>query len=230
MRVRSVTLGTNLSYPIDGGGFSSFGAFQARARTLFGEAGLEVQTVRLATQPFPEVPGIERPEHVVSFARELEALCQDHGLDFCSIGTVDATRPGADLCYLDALPDVIHETHNTFASALIAGHDSGINLAATRRAAQVIYDVARVEANGFGNLRFAVLANCGPGSPFFPASYHRGQGTGFAVATEAADLAVSSFAQAKTLDQAQENLRTAVEATARTIEGVCYALEGEFGL
>ena len=56
-----------------------------------------------------------------------------------------------------------------------------------------------------------------------------GKGTGFAVATESADLAVSSFMRASTVGQAQENLRMAVEEAARIIEDVCRVLEGEFG-
>lgn len=229
MRVRSVTIGTSLSYPIEEGRFRALGAFQARARTLFEEAGLEVQTVRLATQPFPEIVARGGPESTVPFARELEALCRKHGLDFCSIGTVAAAEPEADLRYVDVIPEVIRQTESTFTSVLVADQRTGINLAAIRRAAQVIHDIARVEANGFGNLRLAILANCGPGSPFFPAAYHRGVDTSFAVATESADLAVDSFAGAATLQEARENLRAAVEGATRTIEGVCRTLEGEFG-
>jgi uncharacterized protein (UPF0210 family) len=229
MRVRSVTIGTDLSYPIEEERFQALGAFQARARTLFEEAGLEVQTVRLATQPFPEIVAQDGPESAVLFARELEALCQKHGLDYCSIGTVAAAEPEADLRYVDVIPEVIRQTESAFASVLVADQRTGINLAAIRRAAQVIHDVARVEANGFGNLRLAILANCGPGSPFFPAAYHRGADTSFAVATESADLAVDSFAGAATLQEAQENLRAAVEGATRTIEGACRTLEGEFG-
>jgi len=224
-----------VSYPLEPGRFQAFGQFQARARALFEDAGLEVQTVRLATQPFPEILRDAGPAAAVPFARELEGLCQAHGIDICSIGTVVAARPGNEdedkdgLAYVDVIPEVIPRTEMVFASALVASAASGVNLAAIRRAAQAIADVAHSTPRGFGNLRFAVLANCGPGSPFFPAAFHRGPGLAFSIATEAADLAVDAFARATTLEEARTSLRAAVEGAAQAIEGVCRALEAEFG-
>jgi hypothetical protein len=133
------------------------------------------------------------------------------------------------MAYIDAIPEVIGETENAFVSVLVAERDRGINLEAIRHAAEVIAQVSTVEPSGFGNLRLAVLANCPPGSPFFPASYHSGGAMSFAVATEAADLAVESFERAKTLDQARQYLRQAVEGEAGRIEGVCRELEAETG-
>jgi len=228
MRIRSVTIGTNVSYPLNGGGFRALGQFATRARASFEDAGLELQTVRLVTQPFPEVLRDEGPDGAVPFARELEGLCQAHDIDYCSIGTVVATMPEADLAYVDIIPAVIRETEVAFASALVAAPGSGINLAAIAGAAEAIADIARTTPNGFGNLRFAVLANCEPGSPFFPASFHRGPGPAFSVATEAADLVVDAFAGAATLGEAHENLRIAVEEATRAIESVCQKLESEF--
>jgi uncharacterized protein (UPF0210 family) len=234
MRIRSATIGTNVSYPLDRSRFRAFGRFQARARALFEDAGLEVQTVRLATQPFPEVLRDAGPAGAVPFARELEGLCRAHGIDYCSIGTVVAARPGNEdesgLAHIDVIPEVIRRTEMVFASTLVASAASGVNLVATRRAAQAIADVAHSTPQGFGNLRFAVLANCGPGSPFFPAAFHQGPGPAFSIATEAADLAVDAFARATTLEEARTNLRAAVEGAAQAIEGVCCALEAEFGL
>ena len=230
MRIRSVTIGTNASYPIAQSPFRTFEQFQVRARTLFADAGLEVQTVRLATQPFPEILRDRGPASAAAFARDLEALCQEHGIDYCSIGTVAATCPEADLNYIRAIPAVLRGTEMAFASALVASPASGIHLGAIARAAEIIAEIAHSTPNGFGNLRFAVLANCEPGSPFFPAAFHRGPGPTFSIATEAADLAVESFAGASTLEQARQTLRNAVEARARVIEGICHTLEEAFDL
>jgi hypothetical protein len=230
MRIRSITIGTNVNYPVEVSHFRTFDRFQARARALFERAGLEVQTVRLATQPFPEILRDEGPADMVPLAQELEALCQAHGIDYCSIGTLVATHPGAELAYADAIPAMIRQTEAAFTSMLVASRTEGINLAATRRAAQIVADVAHSTAEGFGNLRFAVLANCEPGSPFFPAAFHRGSDTTFSIATEAADLAVDSFTQAGTLAEAGQNLRQAVEGASETMEGICRSLEAEFDL
>jgi uncharacterized protein (UPF0210 family) len=197
---------------------------------VFEEAGLEVQTIRLAAQPYPEVLGAAGPQGAAEYARQLEALCVDCGIDFCSIGTVPVSGPGADAAYIDAIPQVIRETDNVFASVQVAERGKGISLEAIRHAAQTIATVSTVEPSGFGNLRLAVLANCPPGSPFFPASYHGGGDTSFAVATEAADLAVESFGRARTLGEARQNLLRAVEEQASRIELVCRRLEQETGV
>jgi len=229
MRIRSVTIGANVSYPVEAGPFRAFGQFATQARALFEGAGLEVQTVRLATQPFPEVLRNEGPSGALPFARELESLCQAYGIDYCSIGTVVVTRPEDNLAYINVIPAVIQQTGMAFASALVASPAAGINLSAVASAAKAIAAIAHSTPDGFGNLRFAVLANCGPGSPFFPAAFHQGPGPAFSIATEAADLAVDAFAPATTLEEAGQNLRTAVEEAAQVIEGVCHTLEAEFG-
>ena len=135
MRIRSVTIGANVSYPLEADSFHSFGEFAALARTLFENAGLELQTVRLATQPFPQILQGQGPDSAVPFAQELERLCQAHGVDYCSIGTVVATREEDVLPYVDVIPAVIRQTEMAFASALVASPVSGINLAAIASAA-----------------------------------------------------------------------------------------------
>lgn len=229
MRIRSVTLGTDVTYPLDTDCFGAFGAFQQEARARFAGAGLEVQTVRLATQPFPDVLRDEGLGAAASFARALEAVCEAHGIDYCSIGPVVATRETADLSFIGAIPDVIRTTEAAFASVLVAEGEAGINLEAVRRSAEIVKEIAHATTDGFGNLRLAILSNCEPGSPFFPVSYHGGGPTRFAIATEAADLAVEAFSGAGTLEEAATALRASIERVARTIAGVCEGLEGDFG-
>jgi uncharacterized protein (UPF0210 family) len=229
VRIRSVTIGTNVNYPVDDGPFERFGAFGRQARAGFDEVGLEVQTVRLAAQPFPTVLRGHGPAEVAPFARALEAVCQAHGIDYCSIGPVVTLEQGADLAYIDAIPDVIRTTQSAFASVLVTSRDSGISLEGIGRAAEAVVEIAHSTPDGFGNLRLAVLANCEPGSPFFPVSYHRGQETRFSIATEAADLAVAAFSKAATLQEARMNLQQAIEKQARAIEGVCRRLADDSG-
>lgn len=221
MRIRSVTIGADVTYPLIPSRFRVYDRFQKLARDRFQEAGLDVQTIRLATQPFPQVLCKLGARDAVAFAQQLEAGCRDHGVDYCSIGPVVATHPGVDLSFIDVIPRVIQHTEAVFASVLPATRRHGIHLAAIQRSAQAILNIALVEPNGFGNLRFAVLANCGPGSPFFPAAYHGARDESFTIATESADLAVGAFAAAATLDEARQRLRQAIEGAARVIEGVC---------
>lgn len=230
MRIRSVTIGTNLGYPVREEHLASLDTFPARARALFAEAGFEVQTVRLASQPFPEVVASSGPSAAVQYACQLEQRCRAIGIDYCSLGAVQAVEQDADLRYIDVIPEIIRQTESAFVSVLVADRQGGIHLEAIQRAAEAISQVAGLEKDGFGNLRLAVLANCGPGSPFFPASYHRGEGTAFSIATESADLAVEAFEGASGVAQARERLLLAVERTAHAIEDVSAELAAESGL
>jgi hypothetical protein len=143
---------------------------------------------------------------------------------------VVTTERGVQLGYIDAIPDVIRATESAFGSVLVAERDAGISLRGIEKAAKVVVEIAHSTPDGFGNLRLAVLANCEPGSPFFPVSYHRGPGARFSIATEAADLAVEAFGQAGNLEEARTNLEQAVEEKARIIEDICGGLEDDFGL
>ena len=125
MRIRSVTLGVDASYPWNPDRFPVFGAFQQQARARFVEAGLDVQTVRLATQPFPEVLREAGPTAAAPLAQSLEEACATHGIDYCSIGPVIATAPDSDLSFIDSIPDVIRSTEATFASVLVAEQGAG---------------------------------------------------------------------------------------------------------
>jgi uncharacterized protein (UPF0210 family) len=229
VRIRSITVGTNVSYALDPDPFRAMDAFQGNARVGFKEAGLELQTVRLATQPFPAILRQYGPSAAAPFAAQLEHLCRRHGIDYCAIGPAASGNLEDELPYIDAIPEVIGRTEMVFASVLVTLRGAGIYLEAIQRAAQVIRDVAYSEPSGFGNLRLAILANCAPGSPFFPAAFHHGPNTTFSVATEAADLAVDAFSRATTLAEARHNLIALVEERAAVIRSVCIGLEQSSG-
>jgi hypothetical protein len=88
----------------------------------------------------------------------------------------------------------------------MADKKNGISMRAINACAGIIQKASTITADGFGNLRFAALANVCAGAPFFPAAYHNSDEPAFAIATEAADLAVSAFANAKTIDDGRQAL------------------------
>jgi hypothetical protein len=69
----------------------------------------------------------------------------------------------------------------------------------------------------------------GPHAPFFPAAYHDGGSPALAIATESADLAVTAFSAAGSLEQAQARLVSAVEESARQIADSVGPLAEEVG-
>jgi hypothetical protein len=95
--------------------------------------------------------------------------------------------------------------------------------------AQVIHRTAPLSPDGFTNLRFAALANVPPGSPFLPAAYHAGDGPAFALATEAADLAVEAFSGATSLQAARASLVDLIETHAQKLSRVGEELAAQAG-
>ncbi len=211
MKIRSVTAFIHLNWPFDEGSIAWVGRFLNDARLRLIDTGFEVQTVRLATPPFLDVIGDPDPKILLEFARTLEELAGKHAIDYVSIGPVVATTPLALLMPIHALPELIAETEKVFSGVLFAADNSGINLAAALAFAQTVSEVAKTTPNGFGNLRLAALANVPPGVPFFPAAYHQQGPPCFAIATEAADLALHALNQTPSLRQAQKRLVNAIE-------------------
>ena len=226
MKIRSITALVDAAYPLAAGPIAEAGKRLSAARRAFTEAGWEVQTVRLATQPYPDVLGEAGPGKTPDLAKDLEALAFANGIDYVSIGPARLTHPAA---YSEALPDALGGTQAVFAAIEIAHPDSGVHLPAVRRAANVIRRVSALTEDGFTNLRLAALANVGPGAPFFPAAYHDGGPMRLAIATESADLVLTAFDQADSLTGARESLIAAVEAESGRIEAIIRKLGVAFG-
>jgi len=224
MKIRSITYFIDTGWPLDSDALRRAGAFLKAAKPAFESAGYEVQTARLATIPFSIMLPVFDPALLLRLARELEQATGDLGFAYLSLGPA---MP-ADLNAFAAIPAALAETQNTFFSGMITTPGKEIYLPAVRAAAQVMHQAAPLSPDGFTNLRFAALANVPPGSPFFPAAYHIGVSSSFAIATEAADLAVQAFSEAETLGLAREKLRSAMEQHAAALSRVAAKLEPEF--
>jgi uncharacterized protein (UPF0210 family) len=195
-------------------------------RSALEAAGYEVQTTRLATPPPSEGSHPVPPEDRTEFAQRLEAEAFVHGFDYAAIGPALPEEPQG----FEVIPDILAATENVFTSALIADAETGLSLFAAREAAEAIVRNATVSEDGFTNLRFAALANVPAGTPFFPAAYHQGGSPAFALATEAAEVAVDALRDIPSLSTGRRRLVSMVEAhataMARTVEPI--ALDHEF--
>ena len=170
--------------------------------------GYEVQTTRLATVPFPQLMGGKALDVLPTATQELQLLLEQIAVDYASLGPASPKQPRS----YEVIPEAIAASKNVFfGAALTDSRLRLIDLDAVRLSAHVIVQCASLEANGFANLRFAALANVPPGSPFFPAAYHGAGGPTFAIATEAADLAVEAFSQARTVAEGQAWLTGAIQ-------------------
>ena len=214
MKIRSITYLCNPKYPLDERVVRAAGEFLSKAKAAYEAGGFEVQTTRLATVPFPKLTASR--EDLPKMARALEGLMPEAGIAHASLGPALPERPQS----YASIPDAIAATENVFFGGIMADKTRGIDLAAVRACAKVIVDSAPLDPNGFANLRFAALANVPPGAPFFPAAYHAGDAPAFALATEAADLAVEAFTGAASVDEARNALIAGIEKNGKALAGI----------
>ena len=202
MKIRSITYFCSPKYPLEEKVIQAAAEFLAKAKSAYEAAGYEVQTVRLATSPFPKLLGEKQFNDLPKLAEQLEKLMPQIGVGHLSLGPALIESPRS----YEVIPEAIAASQNIFFGGMMADKKIGISLAAIKACANVIVRSAPIDPNGFANLRFAALANVKAGAPFFPAAYHRGNQPAFAIATEAADLAVSAFSKSKTLEDGRQNL------------------------
>jgi uncharacterized protein (UPF0210 family) len=226
VKIRSITCFIDPFYPLNEQRLKLAGDFLQLARPSFTDSGYEVQSARLATVPFPNLLPEHRVSELARLAQELETTAASLGYAYISLGPALTERPESYAC----IPDALAATQNAFFSGFLTTPEKEVSLPAVRQCGDVIQRAGCVSPDGFANLRFAALANVPPGSPFFPAAYHRGSDPTFALATEAADLAVAAFTQASSLEQARRNLMEAMETHARKLIKAADQLERQSGL
>ena len=223
MKIRSITYFFNPCWPLNEQKFNSAGRFLAEAKSAFEAAGYEVQTMRLATVPFPQLLD-NHIEETPRLAEAIESLMSSIGVEYVALGPASPNMPGS----YEIIPEAIAHTQNVFFSGVMADKQHGISLEAVRACAEVIVKCAPLTPDGFANLRFAALANVPAGAPFFPAAYHQGDQPAFAIATEAADLAVEAFKGQGSLEAGRRNLVGALERHGQALAAIAEKLSIQF--
>lgn len=213
MKIRSITYFCNPKYPLDEKVLHQAGAFLSKAKSVYESAGYEVQTVRLATVPFPQLLGEENIGALPELTGRIADIAQGLGIGYVSLGPALPEMPRS----YEVIPDAIFVSKSIFFGGVMANKERGIDLAALRACANVIVKCAPLEQNGFANLQFAALANVNAGAPFLPAAYHDNDESAFAIATESADLAVSAFENARALEEGRNNLIQEIERHGKAI-------------
>ncbi|HPX94901.1 MAG TPA: DUF711 family protein [Brevefilum fermentans] len=223
MRIRSITCFVHPRWPVSELVFQKAGLFARMAKQSFENAGYAVQTVRMATPPFAEF--ITEQDYAQA-STHIDVIAHSEGFEYVSLGPA---LTGVPQSYA-AIPELLSRSGNLFFGGHLTTPNAEVSLSAVRACAQVIHQAATLEANGFANLRFAALANVPPWAPFFPAAYHQGKSPAFALALEAADLAVSAFTEAQSLQDARQKLVDRIEAHARDLQTIAQRLADAYGV
>ena len=225
MKIRSITYFCNPKYPLEESILRKAGRFLSEAKSAYEAAGYEVQTVRLATVPFPRLLGEANLNRLPELTRQMDRITQQLGIGYFSLGPALPEVPRS----YEIIPDAIFMSKNAFFGGVMADIANEIDLAAVQACAEIIVKCATIEPNGFANLQFAALANVRPGAPFLPAAYHEGDTPAFAIATESADLAVQAFEHAKSLEEGRGHLVLEIEKHGKRLAQIAKSLECKFG-
>jgi uncharacterized protein (UPF0210 family) len=133
-----------------------------------------------------------------------------------------------DPAQMELLGEILSTTKIN-ASAVVAGED-GIHWKAIRAAARMVKYVEDHSPNGAGNFGFAATAMLPPYAPFFPGSYHNGDGHQFSVGLEGGNFVADIFGEAQgDVQRARESLARALSAHARSLEAVAVQVEKDSG-
>src|SRR5438309_8855402 len=196
-----------------------------RGQTILESRGYQVQTIRIATQPFPEYTKGLTAEQAVAFFKDYDALASREKFA-ASIGPAMLNAGDSD-SQAKLLAEILSNTKTLNASVVVAGED-GVRWGAVGAAARVMKKLAETE-HSQGNFRFAAIAMVPPLTPFFPAAHHTGFGHQFAIALESANIVAAAFKDSRDLGMARQRLIDSLAAIAFDVEGHAGRVDQETG-
>ena len=225
-KIRTVTAFLNLDRSEYQQQFADAVLMLRRAKTIFESRGYEVETLRVATQPFPEYTKGLTPQQTIAFFKDLDALATKEKF-LLGIGPA-MLDPDARESEADVLADVIASTKTIRGSIVIAGED-GVRWRAIGAAARAIKKLEDTTEHSQGNFNLGAIADVPPLSPFFTAAYVTGFGHQFAVGLESANVVAEAFRDAPDIDAARKKLTTMLTTEALDIERHAGRIDMETG-
>jgi uncharacterized protein len=197
-----------------------------RAKTTFESRGYEVQTLRIATQPFPEYTKGMSTQQAVAFFQKYDELAETEKFA-AGIGpamlNADDSESQADL-----LASILAATRHICGSIVIAGED-GVRWKAIGAAARAIKKLEDETEHSQGNFNLGAIAVVPPYSPFFTAAYHTGFGHQFAIGLESANIVAAAFQNASDVETAKRKLADMLFDQASEIERHANRVDQETG-
>ena len=197
-----------------------------RAKTTFESRGYEVETLRIATQPFPEYTKGMSAQQAVAFFEKYDALAEKERFA-AGIGPamLNADDPESQA---DLLASILAATKHIRGSIVIAG-DDGIRWKGIGAAARAIKKLEEETEHSQGNFNLGAIAVVPPYSPFFTAAYHTGFGHQFAIGLESANIVEAAFKDTPDLQTAQRRLTDMLYEQASEIERHANRIDQETG-
>jgi uncharacterized protein (UPF0210 family) len=197
------------------------------AKAEFTGAGYQIETIRITTQPLPEIVKGLSTRQALDFFQEYDKLAQEEGFD-ADIGPA-MTADSDDPANADLLAQIVAATQSINGFVVVADIN-GIHWNGVRAAARVIKYLEDHTPHSEGNFRFAAGAFPPAIAPFFPVSHTWGAGHHFAIGLESASVVQRVFSAGKQdLNSAADRLAEALGAEATKVEAVARSVETKSG-
>ena len=231
--IRTITAGVTVEDPADLRPVHEAVEFLMAARARLADR-YEVQTIRVTTQPISEYLPDWPSRTAIETIRRMDQIAVDAGA-MLNIGPV-LVRDGPEPEMAAWAATIVQETANVSFSSFVASEE-GLHQGAIRAAAETISTISRATPGGEGNFRFCATAFCPPGTPFFPAGYHRGT-PAFAIGLESPGILDAALNEAEALADADEPghyaqietvMRSRLNAALVGVETDARAIAADFG-
>lgn len=203
LRIRTVTAGIELPSTTHLDRIDGAIALLKQGRKQFSDAGYEVQTVRIATQPLIAGLDATQRDRVLIDLQNIDRMLSESGT-IMSIGPL-LTRDRHDTQLAAWASELVRSTRSISFSAVIAD-SAGIHEQSAATAAEIMAALAVALPDGIGNFRFAAAASIPAGTPFFPVAWHQGS-TSVALGVESASIVEDAFTRATDRSKAGDVLR-----------------------
>ncbi|HEX8730899.1 MAG TPA: DUF711 family protein [Ktedonobacterales bacterium] len=237
--IRAITLFIGDPHPLGGAVIARAAAFLRSAQASAEAEGYVVQTTRLATRPLLGDAAGWDDARLLAYAADLQRVCAAEGVAFVSLGPAPVWDPAFPLARLGLLVDLLTPHPALNATAQIAWGEHPPRWEAALAAARVMRGLAEASA-GEANFRFALLAMCEPGGPFFPQAYARGPEWSVAFGLQSAGLVGEAIRAAvgaapdeddgaARLPAIELGVRAALAEEARPVAGLVQRLAEEAG-
>jgi len=162
------------------------------AKDEFARQGYEVETIRIVTQPLAELVSGMSEAQALAFLKVFDDLSVKE--DFLPSVGPGMMRDSDDPSTMRLLEKALSTLPHIQANAIIAGED-GIHWKVIRESAALVRYVTDHSPHSQGNFEFTATAMLKPYGPFYPGTYHTGEGRRFSIGFEGANVVQEVFAR-----------------------------------
>lgn len=198
-----------------------------KVKSEFEAAGYQVESLRVTTQPLGELVKGASEEEALAFLTRFDALSAKE--EFVPNVGPAMLHDADDPATMHVLELALSKLPNIEASSIIAD-ESGIHWKTIHRTAELVKYVAEHSPRAQGTFNFTATAMLKPLGPFYPGSFHTGEGKQFAIGMEGANVVADVFIRDKgNAEAATADLTAALTKHAKVAESIGNKVAAETG-